>query len=52
MILVIAEQRDGQINRASWEPIVAAQKTGQPVKVAVLGARRERRRGANSPTRR
>ena len=37
MILVIAEQRDGQINRASWEPIVAAQKAGQPVKVAVLG---------------
>jgi electron transfer flavoprotein alpha subunit len=38
MILVIAEQRDGQVNRASWEPIVAAQRTGQPVKVAVLGA--------------
>ncbi len=38
MILVITEQKDGQINRASWEPIVAAQRTGQPVKVAVLGA--------------
>lgn len=38
MILVITEQKDGQINRASWESIVAAQKTGQPVKVAVLGA--------------
>ncbi len=38
MILVIAEQRDGQINRASWEAIVAAQKTGQPVTVAVAGA--------------
>jgi electron transfer flavoprotein alpha subunit len=37
MILVIAEQRDGKLNRASWEPIVAAQQTGQPVKVAVLG---------------
>jgi electron transfer flavoprotein alpha subunit len=37
MILVIAEQRDGQISRTSWEPIVAAQKTGQPVKVAVAG---------------
>jgi electron transfer flavoprotein alpha subunit len=37
MILVIAEQRDGQINRASWEPLVIAQRTGQPVKVAVLG---------------
>jgi electron transfer flavoprotein alpha subunit len=38
MILVITEQKDGQINRASWEPIVAAQRTGQPVKVAVVGA--------------
>ena len=38
MILVIAEQRDGQINRASWEAIVAAQKTGHPVTVAVAGA--------------
>jgi len=37
MILVIAEQRDGTLNRASWEPIVAAQQAGQPVKVAVLG---------------
>jgi electron transfer flavoprotein alpha subunit len=37
MILVIAEQRDGKLNRASWEPIVAAQQSGQPVKVAVLG---------------
>jgi electron transfer flavoprotein alpha subunit len=37
MILVIAEQRDGRLNRASWEPIVAAQQTGMPVRVAVLG---------------
>jgi electron transfer flavoprotein alpha subunit len=37
MILVIAEQREGKLNRASWEPIVAAQQSGQPVKVAVLG---------------
>jgi electron transfer flavoprotein alpha subunit len=37
MILVIAEQREGTLNRASWEPIVAAQQTGDPVKVAVLG---------------
>ncbi len=37
MILVIAEQREGQVNRASWEPVVAAQKAGQPVKVAVVG---------------
>ena len=38
MILVIAEQRDGKLNRASWEPIVAAQQAAEPVKVAVLGA--------------
>ena len=28
MILVIAEQRDGKLNRASWETIVAAQQMG------------------------
>ena len=42
MILVIAEQRDGKLNRASWEAIAAAQQlaAGQmPVKVAVLGSR-------------
>jgi len=40
MILVIAEQRDGVLNRASWESIAAAQTgaAGQPVKVAVLGS--------------
>jgi electron transfer flavoprotein alpha subunit len=39
MILVIAEQRDGTLNRASWETIVAAQSLASkpPVKVAVLG---------------
>ena len=37
MILVIAEQRDGVLNKASWEAIVAAQQTGQPVQVAVAG---------------
>ena len=37
MILVIAEQRDGVLHRASWESIVAAQQTGQPVQVAVAG---------------
>ena len=37
MILVIAEQRDGVLHRASWEPILAAQQTGQPVQVAVAG---------------
>jgi electron transfer flavoprotein alpha subunit len=37
MILVIAEQRDGVLHKASWEPIVAAQQTHQPVQVAVAG---------------
>jgi electron transfer flavoprotein alpha subunit len=41
VILVIAEQRDGRLNRASWETIAAAQQLagGQsPITVAVLGA--------------
>ncbi|MGH9237221.1 MAG: electron transfer flavoprotein subunit alpha/FixB family protein [Vicinamibacterales bacterium] len=38
MILVIAEQRDGTLNRASWEAIAAAQALGGPVTVAILGA--------------
>jgi electron transfer flavoprotein alpha subunit len=37
MILVVAEQRDGALNRASWEAIAAAQQMGGPVKIAVLG---------------
>ena len=39
MILVIAEQRDGKLNRATWEAIAAAQRwlRRQPIKVAVLG---------------
>ncbi len=40
MILVIAEQHDDKLNRASWETIAAAQQMagGQPIKVAVLGS--------------
>ena len=38
MILVVAEQRDGVLNRASWEVVAAAQQGAAPVKVAVLGA--------------
>ncbi len=40
MILVIAEQREGRLNRASWEAIAAAQQLagGMPIKIAVLGA--------------
>lgn len=39
MILVVAEQRGGKLNRASWEAIVGAQQLagGTPVQVAVLG---------------
>ncbi len=37
MILVVAEHRDGKLNRATWETIAAAQSAGGPVKVAVLG---------------
>jgi len=37
MILVLAEQRDGVLNRATWEAIVMAQAAGGPVKVAILG---------------
>jgi electron transfer flavoprotein alpha subunit len=37
MILVIAEQREGRLNRASWESIAAAQPMGT-VRVAVAGA--------------
>ena len=40
MILVIAEQREGRLNRASWEAIAAGQQlaAGEPVTVAVAGA--------------
>jgi len=39
MILVIAEQQDGALNRATWETIAAAQQMpgGLSVRVAVLG---------------
>ena len=38
MILVVAEHRDGALNRATLETIAAAQNAGGPVKIAVLGA--------------
>ena len=40
MILVIAEQRDGKLNRATWETLAAAQVLagGMPIKIVVLGA--------------
>ena len=40
MILVIAEQRGGKLNRATWETIAAAQQlaSGQPIAVALAGS--------------
>jgi electron transfer flavoprotein alpha subunit len=40
VILVIAEQRDGRLNRATWETIAAAQQLagGLPITVVVAGA--------------
>jgi electron transfer flavoprotein alpha subunit len=38
MILVVAEQRDGKLNRASWEAIAAAQQAGGPITIAVAGS--------------
>ncbi len=38
MILVVAEQREGALNRASWEAIAAAQAVGEPVTGVVVGA--------------
>ena len=37
MILVIAEQKDGKLNRASLETIAAAQQLSMPIKIAVGG---------------
>ncbi len=39
MILVVAEQRGGKLNRASWEAIAAAQQlaAGAPIVVAIAG---------------
>ena len=38
MILVIAEQREGKLNRTSWETIAAAQQAGDGVAIAIPGA--------------
>jgi electron transfer flavoprotein alpha subunit len=36
--LVIAEQREGKLNRATWEAIAAAQQSAAPITIAVIGA--------------
>ena len=43
MIFVIAEQRGGNLNRATWETLAAAQALagGMPIKIVVLGAKPE-----------
>ena len=38
MILAVAEQRDGKLNRATWETIAGAQQAGGEVAVAVIGS--------------
>jgi electron transfer flavoprotein alpha subunit len=38
MLLVVGEQRSGKLNRATWEAVAAAQQTGEPVKIALLGS--------------
>jgi electron transfer flavoprotein alpha subunit len=38
VILVVAEHRDGTLNRASFETIAAAQHAGGPLKIVVLGS--------------
>ena len=37
-MLVIGEQRGGRLNRATWEAVAAAQQTGEPLKIALLGS--------------
>jgi electron transfer flavoprotein alpha subunit len=40
LILVVAEQRDGKLNRATWEAVAAAQQLGgaDTISIAVVGA--------------
>ena len=38
MILVVAEQREGALNPASWESVAAAQRMDEPVTVVLVGA--------------
>jgi electron transfer flavoprotein alpha subunit len=42
MVVVIGEQRGGRLNRATWEAVAAAQQTGGPLKVTVLGSGAEK----------
>jgi electron transfer flavoprotein alpha subunit len=48
MILVIAEQRAGKLNRATWETVAAAQQiaAGRPITIALPGSTAEARKVA------
>jgi electron transfer flavoprotein alpha subunit len=37
-VLVVAEQRGGRLNRATWEVVAAGQQLGGPIRIGVLGA--------------
>ena len=37
MQLVIAEQKDGALNRATWEAVAAAHQLGGPIKIVIAG---------------
>jgi electron transfer flavoprotein alpha subunit len=37
-MLVVGEQRGGRLNRATWEAVAAAQQTGEPLKITLLGS--------------
>jgi len=39
MILVVGEQRDGRLNRATWEAVAAAQQLGDSLKIALAGSK-------------
>jgi len=41
-VLVVAEQREGTLNRATWETLAAAQQTASPLRILVIGAGVER----------
>ncbi len=38
MVLVVGEQRNGRLNRSTWEAVAAAQQSGDSLKVALLGS--------------
>jgi electron transfer flavoprotein alpha subunit len=47
-VLVIAEQRNGAVSKATWEAVAAAQSLGGPVSAVVPGARMDAEAGAQA----